>query len=891
MNRDRPLDGLRSIKVKLAVLVGLSIVVASLVSEAGDRAGVPPWLTVPVTIAGSLGIVQWLARGMTSPLRAMTAAANVMATGGYSQRVTATSADEVGQLARAFNTMAGDLATADQQRRQLVAMVSHELRTPLTAQRALLENLVDGVVSPDDAVLRTALTQAERLSDLVSDLLDLSRVDGGLRRLAVERVDVGALIEQGVAEARAAAADQRRIHFETMVRSEPPDPPDPPDRGPSTAPLLVDADPDRLAQVVANLLDNAVRHSPLGGTVRVSAGVLDGERWMLEVADEGPGISPDHAEHVFDRFGSWQESGGGTGLGLAIASWVCELHGGSISLIPAEAGTTGARVRAVLPLRPTASEPSPSHLTPTPRPLPVTAAAPSPEETPVSTPSAVPTAPAPPGAPVPSFVDSVFGDLWPERGLSPRPGLVLGSLGIGAWAALVLPDRNIGLGLLLVLLPAAGLVLSGSVRLRDPWTIASAVVGVGLASLVVLRAAEWLTVLAVGICGLLLMTALTGTRGVVPAVAGWSSWVLAAVRGLPLLGRTLTAMSSVSSLWPVVRTIALSLAALIVFGGLFASGDAVFGSWAEAVIPDVAVDSLVLRFFTAFVVGGTVLAACYVAINPPRVDRLALPRARSVSRSWEWLVPAGLVLAVFVAFVVAQTAAMWGGHDYLRRTTGLTYAEYVHQGFGQLTAVTFLTLLTVALVARKAPRETAREHLLLRLVLGALCLLALVVVGSALYRMNVYQQAYGFTVLRVLVDAFELWMGLLLVLVVIAGLHLSGWWIPRAALLSGAVFVLAIGLADPEAWVAQRNIDRFEATGKLDAAYLASLGADAAPTIRSGLPQDLSACILSSRGLPETDDALGWNLGRSRARALGTEPLPGLDPVSCSLALAPGDGR
>ena len=116
---------------------------------------------------------------MTSPLREMTAAARRMARGDYGARVTATSSDEVGELARAFNRMAEDLEAVDRQRRELVANVSHELRTPLAALCAVLENLVDGVGEPDPATLRTALDQAERLSALASDLLDLARVDAG----------------------------------------------------------------------------------------------------------------------------------------------------------------------------------------------------------------------------------------------------------------------------------------------------------------------------------------------------------------------------------------------------------------------------------------------------------------------------------------------------------------------------------------------------------------------------------------------------------------------------------------------------------------------------------------------------------------------------------------
>lgn len=884
----RPLDAVRSIKAKLALLVGTSIVVAALVSEAGDRAGVPVWLTVPATVANALLVTQWLARGMTSPLREMTSAASAMATGDYSRRVTATSTDEVGQLAHAFNTMAADLASVDHQRRQLVATVSHELRTPLTAQRALLENLVDGVVTPDDAALSTALAQAERLSELVSDLLDLSRIDGGAARLRLTDVLVRDLVEAGLAEARASHAAGRGVRFATVV-------PDPS--------LVVEADSARLAQVLANLLDNAARHSPEGGLVTARAYALDSERWALEVSDEGPGIPPERVEQAFARFGSWDESGGGTGLGLAIASWVCELHGGSISAVPPQEGEPGARIRAVLPRRPAQPGPRATPARSLADPSTPPSATPAsvkgtttmtsvPADTPGSTPVLPPPPPAgTPGVPAPPFVDSLFGDLWPERGMTARPDLVIGSVVIGAVAAVVLPERRLGIAVFLVLMLCGALVLKASIRRTSRWTLASAVFCVGLCSLIVLRAAEWVAVLSVMVSGLLVTTALTDARGLLSMIGGAASWVLAGLRGLPLLGRTLGSMSRHTRLWPIVRTVALSAAALVIFGGLFASGDAVFGSWAQAIVPNLAVDSIVMRGFTAFVVGGTVLAATYVAINPPKVERLKAPAPRPVAQPWEWIVPVGLVVALFATFCVAQATAMFGGHDYLRRTTGLTYAEYVHQGFGQLTFATLLTLVTVAIAARKAPRDSAADVLRVRVVLGALCVLALVVVASALYRMDLYQEAYGFTVLRVLVIAFELWLGLLIVLVIVAGSRMSGWWLPRAALVSAASFLLVIGFANPEAWVAQRNIDRYHATGKLDAGYLSTLGADAAPTIRAGLPANVSACIISSQGLPEADDALEWNLGRVSARGLGHDPLPGYDGPSCRDLLSQGTER
>src|SRR5918994_2932120 len=182
----RPLDRLNSIKVKLGVVIVATVVGTVMVLALGGRAGLDlEWRVVLATALG-LAMVQFLARGMTSPLRDMAAAASEMAKGDYDRRVTATSRDEVGELARAFNAMAGELADADRMRRELVANVSHELRTPLGALQALLENLAGGVVPPDPRELRTALAQTERLGRLVAQLLDVSRLESGA--LAVQRV-------------------------------------------------------------------------------------------------------------------------------------------------------------------------------------------------------------------------------------------------------------------------------------------------------------------------------------------------------------------------------------------------------------------------------------------------------------------------------------------------------------------------------------------------------------------------------------------------------------------------------------------------------------------------------------------------------------------------------
>ncbi|GIL37387.1 hypothetical protein PDTK01_34620 [Phycicoccus sp. DTK01] len=435
MNTDRPLDGVTSIKLKLGVLVGASVLAGVLVAAIGDGAGVPWWTSLPVTAGAAVAVTQWLARGMTSPLREMTGAARRMAAGDYGQRVATSSSDEVGELARAFNAMAADLAGADLERRRLVATVSHELRTPLTAQRALLENLVDGVSTPDRATLESALAQAERLSALVEDLLDLSRVDAGVAPLALAPVRVESLLTRAVDEVRVAARPVRVRH-----RVSPPD-------------LTVTGDAARLAQLVANLVDNALRHSPAHGDVRLDARVGEAGRWVLEVRDDGPGIPAADAERVFERFGTGADAAGGTGLGLAIVRWVCELHGGRVEVVPTPAGATGATLRVTLPTAP--SDRRPSHVREE-----LAASTPSSDPVPPTTPEPVMTAtssaPAVPYGGGAGPVDGAVARLWPEPDGRPRIGVVAAALGIGLLGALTWVDRNIGLVTSLVMLATGG---------------------------------------------------------------------------------------------------------------------------------------------------------------------------------------------------------------------------------------------------------------------------------------------------------------------------------------------------------------------------------------------------------------------------------------------------
>ena len=332
----RPLDRFSSIKIKLGVLVTASVTLAAFVTWIGLYNHLGPSRTLPLAILISVVGVQVLARGMTSPLREMTAAARAMAGGDYSQRVRATSRDEVGQLAHAFNTMAQDLEQVDLLRREMVANVSHELRTPVTALRAQLENMVDGVSEPDPAALEAALTQTERLGRLVTYLLDLSRIEAGAVGLELGPVAVQEFLEDAVAVVEHVAPG-KGLRFAVTV---------------TPADLSVRADSERLHQVVANLLHNAVRHSPAGGEVRVEARRA-GPSVVIDVVDEGPGIAPGERQRVFERFTrgnapaqTGQASTGGTGLGLAIVRWAVELHGGTVQVADSHSGCV---MRVTLP--------------------------------------------------------------------------------------------------------------------------------------------------------------------------------------------------------------------------------------------------------------------------------------------------------------------------------------------------------------------------------------------------------------------------------------------------------------------------------------------------------------------------------------------------------------
>lgn len=276
-------------------------------------------LAVLLVAAAAVVAAVLLSRQLVAPLRQLTAASEAMAKGDLSQRVTIDTRDEIGDLGRAFNEMAGDLDAARAQRQHMTADIAHELRNPLSIIRGNLEAMLDGIYPTDAEHLGPIYEETLLLQRLVEDLRLLSLADAGELRLRRSDIDLCSLLA-GVAESAQAVADDKEVALYVDV----------PD-----APLVISADADRLRQVVGNLVSNALRYTPKGGSVTLWAGRRDG-RATFSVSDTGQGIAPEDLPHVFDRFyrgdAARDRASGGSGLGLAIARALIEAHGGSLGV-------------------------------------------------------------------------------------------------------------------------------------------------------------------------------------------------------------------------------------------------------------------------------------------------------------------------------------------------------------------------------------------------------------------------------------------------------------------------------------------------------------------------------------------------------------------------------
>lgn len=269
-------------------------------------------------VAVALVLAALLARTLTRPLRELTAATRSLARGRLEQQVPVRSRDELGMLATSFNQMSADLAHSNELRRQMTADIAHDLRTPLTVLVGYLESLRDGVLPPTAARFETMYNEALQLQRLVEDLRTLSLADAGELSLNLQSVPPQELIARTVEafEHRAAATG---VALQLQVEPALP---------------AVQVDVERMAQVLGNLVSNALRHTPGGGTITLSARRQAGSV-LLAVQDTGEGIAPEVLPHIFDRFyrgeSSRQAQQGESGLGLAIVKSIVELHGGTVT--------------------------------------------------------------------------------------------------------------------------------------------------------------------------------------------------------------------------------------------------------------------------------------------------------------------------------------------------------------------------------------------------------------------------------------------------------------------------------------------------------------------------------------------------------------------------------
>ena len=449
-------------------------------------------------------------------------------------------------------------------------------------------------------------------------------------------------------------------------------------------------------------------------------------------------------------------------------------------------------------------------------------------------------------------------------------------------AGALLVDLQPGVNWPIVACAVSVAVLVGWRRSQPAHLLIFGALSLALVSTALHTATEWQLVLnllvAVGLASLAVVPAGTWTELLVSSGSAW--W--RSPGALAWLFRSLNRPSrkQPSGTLPVFRGLALGGFLLLVFGALFVSADEAFAQLAGRVLvaPDVSLGLFPLRLVVAGVV--TVFAAALASFAPAlevgRGGPLGLianvgtkvgggnrPR---LGRT-EWITALAMLDALFALFVVVQITVLFGGREHVLETSGLTYAEYARSGFFQLVTVAALTLLVLGFFARYALRTGSRDDLLLKLLGGALVILTLIVLASALKRLTLYEEVYGFTRLRVAVHASILWLTGMFCMVSVAGLRGRPRWLPRGVVIFSSIALLVFTVIRPDALIAERNVERFERTGKIDVSYLAGLSPDAVPAL-ARLPEPERSCALVGlrHELAEPDSMWALNLSRDSAR-------------------------
>ncbi len=316
------------------VVAAFITILVNIFSSATSGGGFAAFIPLTIVVLLLFGTAARGFRRFAAPLGDLIDAAENVEAGNYSVRVRARGPRELRSLASAFNSMSGRLESSERERRRLLADVTHELRTPLTIMQGNLEALLDGVYPADATHLEPILDETRVLSRLVDDLRTLSVAEAGALALHREQTDIADLVADAVASFQV-QADAAGVELATKIDGALPQ---------------ADIDPVRMREVLSNLLSNALRYTPRGGSVRVGASASE-DRVHVSVGDTGPGIAADALPHVFDRFYKSEESRG-AGLGLAIAKSLVVAHGGEIDATSVPGQGTGTEMRLWLPTAP-----------------------------------------------------------------------------------------------------------------------------------------------------------------------------------------------------------------------------------------------------------------------------------------------------------------------------------------------------------------------------------------------------------------------------------------------------------------------------------------------------------------------------------------------------------
>ncbi|MFD7706026.1 DUF4153 domain-containing protein [Streptomyces sp. NPDC059785] len=445
--------------------------------------------------------------------------------------------------------------------------------------------------------------------------------------------------------------------------------------------------------------------------------------------------------------------------------------------------------------------------------------------------------------------------------------------------SMLLLGEGLAINLLLVAVPvtlAAYFAAREAGRRTRAWTLVWGIGGLAMLVVPALRDADWPSFLAVVAAIALGSLALNGGRSWLSVLLSPLGVVNSVVTG-PMWGwQGLRERSGGARgrIGPLLRALVVTAVLLLIFGALFAGADAAFADLLGDLLPDTSVSGGPWRLLLLVVGLVLALAAAYTAAAPVHWDRAEIPEGRARGRV-EWALPLVVLAALFAAFNAVQLTVLFGGYDAVLEQTHQTYSEYARQGFWQLLMATVLTVVVIVVALRWAPRGGPRDRTLVRGVLGTLCALALVVVASAVRRMDMYVEAYGLTRLRISVVAVELWLGLVIVLIMAAGVW-GARWLPRAVAASAAAGVLAFGLLSPDALIAGNSVQRYQDKGTFDLDYMQDLSADAVPALDK-LEEPLRSCALRTVAdtLESTDDpwyATSWGQARAR-RILEERPL------------------